>query len=281
MAISVTMMFEAEGGQADAFQSGPAGTVQAMQRFPNFHNISGRSYGAKEGMPRLLDMLDRCGVSGTSFMIGQTIDRYPDLAREIVARGHEAGGRQAQHRAQFQMPKGEEREFLRSGFESYRRVLGAWPKGYNAWGLQGSVNTNDLLQELGLVYTIDDRSRDEPWIQSVNGGKDLCTIPYTQHVSDLVNLELTARGLEDYATVLKSEFNTLYAESAVRRRMMSVPLHDFVGGRPAVAPFAEAFIRWAGEHEGVWFAKRHEIAQWALGEGRPLTPRDTPFVPLQ
>jgi peptidoglycan/xylan/chitin deacetylase (PgdA/CDA1 family) len=134
MAISVTMMFEADGGQSDAFQPGPEGTAQAQQRFPNFHNITGRAYGAKEGMPRLLDMLDRCKIKGSSFMIGQTIDRYPDLAREIVARGHEAGGRQAQHRPQFHMSKSDEREFLRSGFESYRRALGQWPKGYNAWG---------------------------------------------------------------------------------------------------------------------------------------------------
>ncbi|MBC7936820.1 MAG: hypothetical protein H7Y86_15845, partial [Rhizobacter sp.] len=80
IAVSVTIMFEAESGQADAWQAGPAGTLQEKKRFPNFYNIQGRTYGAKEGIPRLLDMLDRLHIRGTSFMIGQAIDRYPDLA---------------------------------------------------------------------------------------------------------------------------------------------------------------------------------------------------------
>ena len=73
----------------------------------------------------------------------------------------------------------------------------------------------------------------------------------------------------------------LYAESATRRRMMSIPLHDFVMGRPAFLPAAESFIRWVGTHPGVWFARRHEIAEWAVGEGRPQTPRDGPFIPKE
>lgn len=281
LAVSVTIMFEAEGGQRDAWQPGPAGTPQSGQRFPNFYNSTGRSYGAKEGMPRLLDMLDRCQVHGTSFMIGQTVDRYPELAREIVERGHEAGGRGRLHAPQFHLPKDEERALLVSGFESLRRATGQRPKGHNAWGLQTGVNTNDLLQELGLIYNIDDRSRDEPWIQIVNGNKELCIVPYIQHLNDLSFFELKERSLDDYQRVMRAEFETLYAESATRRRMMSVPLHDFIAGRPAIMPSAEAFIRWAGTHPGVWFARRHEIAEWALGEGRPHTPRDAPFMPSE
>ncbi|MBC7935497.1 MAG: hypothetical protein H7Y86_09130, partial [Rhizobacter sp.] len=60
---------------------------------------------------------------------------------------------------------------------------------------------------------------------------------------------------------------------------MSVPLHDFVAGRPAFMPSVEAFLRWAGEHPGVWFAQRQEIAEWALGDGRLVTPHDAPFIP--
>jgi len=49
--------------------------------------------GAPEGAQRLLDMFDRASMRVSSFMIGETIRRYPALAREIVARGHEGGGR--------------------------------------------------------------------------------------------------------------------------------------------------------------------------------------------
>ncbi|WP_426957862.1 polysaccharide deacetylase family protein [Muricoccus radiodurans] len=276
LAVSICMMFEADGGQATGWQPGPGGG-----RFPNFPAIQNRTYGALEGIPRLLDMFDRRGVKVSSFMIGASIERHPELAREIVARGHEGGGRGRLHVSTHWMGRDQERDFLRHGFETLRRVTGRWPKGFNAQGLQASVNTNALLQELGLTYSIDDRSRDEPWIETVNGDKDFCLVPYMGHVNDLNFFENRQRSLGDYEQMLRQEFETLYEEAAARRRMMSVPLHDFVAGHPAMMRSAEAFLAWAATHPGVWFARREEIADWALGEGRALTPRDARVMPVE
>ena len=41
----------------------------------------------KEGVPRLLDMWDQVGVKVTSHMVGQAVERHPELAKEIVDRG--------------------------------------------------------------------------------------------------------------------------------------------------------------------------------------------------
>ncbi|HZZ12071.1 MAG TPA: polysaccharide deacetylase family protein [Paraburkholderia sp.] len=38
--------------------------------------------------PQVLDLLDTLAVRATFFCIGEQVQRYPDLAREIVARGH-------------------------------------------------------------------------------------------------------------------------------------------------------------------------------------------------
>nr|WP_260854691.1 polysaccharide deacetylase family protein [Paraburkholderia sp. BCC1884] len=38
--------------------------------------------------PQVLDLLDRLGVRATFFCIGAKAQRYPEIAREIVARGH-------------------------------------------------------------------------------------------------------------------------------------------------------------------------------------------------
>ncbi len=47
-------------------------------------------YAVYEGVPRLLDLMDKHQVKLSSFMIGQAVEKAPDLAREIVRRGHEA-----------------------------------------------------------------------------------------------------------------------------------------------------------------------------------------------
>ncbi|MFN8052011.1 MAG: polysaccharide deacetylase family protein [Acidimicrobiales bacterium] len=41
-----------------------------------------------EYTPRILDILDRYGITATFFVLGQQVALHPDLAREIVRRGH-------------------------------------------------------------------------------------------------------------------------------------------------------------------------------------------------
>ena len=46
---------------------------------------------------RILEILDRYGVKGTFFMIGINVDRYPEAAQEVLARGHEVGNHTYTH----------------------------------------------------------------------------------------------------------------------------------------------------------------------------------------
>jgi peptidoglycan/xylan/chitin deacetylase (PgdA/CDA1 family) len=47
--------------------------------------------GVLEGLPRILDVLDREGVKATCFCTGAVAERHGDRVHEIVARGHELG----------------------------------------------------------------------------------------------------------------------------------------------------------------------------------------------
>lgn len=51
-----------------------------------------------EGTPAVLDALDRLGWSATFFMLGAQVHRYPDVARAVVAAGHEAAVHGFSHR---------------------------------------------------------------------------------------------------------------------------------------------------------------------------------------
>lgn len=46
---------------------------------------------------RILDILDRYGVRATFFMIGVNVERYPEVAMEVIARGHEVGNHTYSH----------------------------------------------------------------------------------------------------------------------------------------------------------------------------------------
>jgi len=50
--------------------------------------LSQGTYGAKVGVPKLLELLDRCGVRATFFVPGRVAERHPARVAAIVAAGH-------------------------------------------------------------------------------------------------------------------------------------------------------------------------------------------------
>jgi peptidoglycan/xylan/chitin deacetylase (PgdA/CDA1 family) len=50
-----------------------------------------------ESTPEILSVLQELGIKGTFFLIGQSIEKYPDLCREIMRQGHEVGDHGHRH----------------------------------------------------------------------------------------------------------------------------------------------------------------------------------------
>ena len=50
-----------------------------------------------EVTPRVLDILKQYGVKATFFMVGENIDKYPDLYRRVIAEGHAVGNHTYHH----------------------------------------------------------------------------------------------------------------------------------------------------------------------------------------
>jgi hypothetical protein len=65
----------------------------------------------------------------------------------------------------------------------------------------------------------------------------------------------------------------LYEEGAGRRRMMSISLHDRISGHTGRVRVLDRFLTWARRQPHVWWARREEIADWALA-----SPEITPTI---
>src|SRR5258708_15615438 len=120
-------------------------------------------YGFKEGIPRMLDMFDRVGVKVTSHMVGAAVERNPQLAKEIVERGHEAAGHGQTWTPQFSMTPDEERTSYQASIKTIETATSTRPVGFNAFWLPGTPRTLEILQDLGFIYHIDDVSLGEPF----------------------------------------------------------------------------------------------------------------------
>lgn len=268
LAVSVSMMFEA-GGQPI---SGAGGVIPdpIASGLPDLPTNAFFQYGVYEGIPRLLDLFDKHRVKISSFMIGRAVDKAPDLAREIVMRGHEAAAHGRTWENSYQLGADAERRFIADSVVSIEKATGQTPVGWNAYWMRNSPRTLDILQDLGFRYHIDEPSRDEPFIVPLKGG-DFVTVPYTFHMNDIVAFPFLGWNATAYEQALKDEFDQLYEEGAHRRRMMVISLHDRISGHPGRVRSLDRFLAYARGKPGVWFARKDEIARWAL-EHRTLTP---------
>jgi peptidoglycan/xylan/chitin deacetylase (PgdA/CDA1 family) len=262
LVISLSMQMEG-GAQPASGAESPMPRIDS--KYPDLPASKWYDYGYKEGLPRLLDVLDRRNVKATSHMVGAAVDLHPSLAKEIVERGHEAAGHGQTWTAQYSMTPEEERTSYQQSIESIQRATGTRPVGFNAFWLRGTPHTLEILQSLGFTYYIDDVSRDEPFLVNVKG-KPFAVVPYTLHMNDIVNYETRYFSTGMYADDLRMEFDALYAEAGYRRRMMSVSAHDRIAGRPSRARVLEEFIVYAQSHPGVVFMRKDEIARFALSE---------------
>jgi peptidoglycan/xylan/chitin deacetylase (PgdA/CDA1 family) len=183
------MQFEA-GGQPISGAPEPV-TEPISPGYPDLRQNSFYEYGVRAGILRMLDLFDKYGVKVTSFMIGGAVDKHPELAREIVRRGHEADAHGRRWETHYLLAPDEERAWISDGVESIERASGAHPRGYNCYWMRDSVHTLELPQGLGFTYHIDDMSADKPFIQEV-AGAPFVTVPYTAHMNDPVSFDFPA-----------------------------------------------------------------------------------------
>ena len=268
LVISISLQFEA-GAQPTIGLDGPFPPIEP--KYPDLPVSKWYDYGFKEGIPRLLEVFQRRRVVVTSHMVGAAVEQNPELAREIVERGHEAAAHGQTWTPQHPMTAEEERSSYQTNIESIQRATGTRPVGFNAFRLRGTPRTLEILQDLGFLYYIDDVSRDEPFLIPVRG-KPLAVIPYPMGLNDLVLYEQRNFSTEQYASELRNEFEMLYTEAENKRRLMSISAHDRVAGRPARAKVLEEFIIYAQRRPGVVFLRKDEIAKFALASA--ITPRE-------
>jgi peptidoglycan/xylan/chitin deacetylase (PgdA/CDA1 family) len=267
LAISISLMFEA-GGQPISGAGGPL-SEPIKPGFPDHPTNAFFAYGINEGIPRALDLFDKHGIKVTSFMIGKAVEQNPELAREIVRRGHEAAAHGAAWASSYDLSREKEKAFIKSSVDSIRRVTGQTPVGWNAFWLRNSIHISETLQELGFLYSIDEPSRDEPFIIPVRG-RDFVMVPYTIHMNDFL-FPFQGYDPHGHEQALRDEFDQLYEEAATKRRMMVIAMHDRVSGHANRIRQLDRFLTYANGHSGVWFARKDEIARWALSQ-RDSTP---------
>lgn len=104
---------------------------------------------------RLLDLMDVANIRTTCFFLGWVAQRFPDLVREAVSRGHEIASHGYGHRLVFQMTPEQFFDDVAHSKQIIEDVAGLPVMGYRAPGFSVTEDTPwffDKLMEAGYLY---------------------------------------------------------------------------------------------------------------------------------
>lgn len=104
---------------------------------------------------RILDLLDDSKNKATFFILAILCDQFPDLIREISARGHEIASHSYGHGIIHQMKPDEFRTDLLKSMTALEKITGKAPLGYRApfWSVRPDMKWFfESLRDCGIVY---------------------------------------------------------------------------------------------------------------------------------
>ena len=216
-------------------------------------------YGSRAGIWRMFRVFDAAGVPVTIFGAAVALERNPEVAKKLAARGDETVGHGYRWSNHFEMSRDDEREAIRLAIESIERTTGARPLGW--YCREMSVNTRELVvEEGGFVYDSDSYNDDLPYWTRVLGRPHL-VVPYGLVVNDVRYIVGTGFGSPDhFFETAKAHLDRLRNDGDDVSRMMSIGLHPRITGNPARSDGLARFIEYAQSLGDVWFAKRIDIA---------------------
>src|SRR5947208_6318751 len=114
--------------------------------------LSQGQYGARQGVPRILEILARAGVKASFFVPAVTALLYPDEQRRVIAEGHEIGIHGWIHERNSELPREAERELQMRSADTLEKISGQRPVGIRTPSWDFSPHTLAITQEMGLVY---------------------------------------------------------------------------------------------------------------------------------
>jgi len=229
--------------------------------------LSQGQYGARQGVPRILEILGRAGVKATFFVPAVTALLYPDEQRRVIAEGHEIGIHGWIHERNSELPAEAERELQMRAADTLEKVCGRRPVGIRTPSWDFSPHTLAITKEMGLLYD-SSLMADVDCYELVMDGKDtgVAELPVEWIRDDAVYFNMNRHAAlrpytppADVFDIFRREFDAAYREGGI----FQLTMHPHVIGYRSRLWILEELIRHIRGHERVWFATHADIVGYA------------------
>lgn len=231
-------------------------------------NLSRGAYGPKQGIPRILNMLDIHQVHATFFIPGVIAEKYPLVVKEIARRGHEIGFHGYLHEEFTTTTQEQEDATMRRCEKIIEDLTGQRIVGHRAPGGVLHDYSLKLFLEHGYIHSSNWRDSDGPFLHQIDGKPvPIVELPKDSIFDDTAYDFYTDSAPERYELkspdemyeIWKEEFDSLADEG----RMINFVLHPQFIGRASRVQMLSRLIGYMKAH-GAWMDTNKAVASYLL-----------------
>ena len=230
---------------------------------PDLSAMSDTEFGAKEGLPRILRLLDQRAIPASFYIPALSNILAPEMVTEIMKSGrHEIALHGWIHEPVVTLNNAaEEERLLKQAIDYFTKVTGKKPVGSRTGGWAISPYTIGIEQKLGLLYDSSMMAMDQPYELVANGKPTgLIELPVTwvQDDAPYFGRQGALPSPELIFNVFRDEFDVAYQDGT----MVLLSMHPHVSGRRSRAVHLAKLLDYMKAKPGVWFATAEQIANY-------------------
>jgi allantoinase len=237
--------------------------TQATTRLtPDVLNYSWRDYGVRVGVFRMMDVMHKHGFRGTVALNSEVCRHYPRIIEEGRKLNWEWMGHGTTNSMLFdKQTEDEERALIREVVKTIAAGTGKAPRGWLSPALSETHCTLDLLAEAGIEYVGNWVNDEQPYPMRVKSGA-MISMPYSAELNDIPAMLEHHKSGEQFAQMIRDQFDVLYEDGAKTGRVMSICLHPFLIGHPHRSKYFDQALAHIKSRQEVWLATGSEIVDY-------------------
>ena len=230
---------------------------------PSIGAMSQGEYGARVGLRRIVDLLDRHRIPASFFIPAVSLVLRPEMVDVIGASGrHEFGVHGWIHELNSALDAETERELVVRATDYLEQATGRRPVGYRAPSWDFSPATLDIIRGLGFLYDSSLMADDRPYELLRNGEPTgIVELPVEWILDDAPLLNPRGNRYTPPRALLQvyvDEFDRAYEEGT----MFLLTMHPHVIGHRSRMVILEELIDHIRARDGVWFATHEQAARY-------------------
>ena len=235
----------------------------AARPFPDYTRMSHREYGHRVGIFRILDVLEKHGITPTIAMDALTAENYPYLVKHCLDRGCEIIGHgiSVSQMITSNMSEGDETSYIDQSIAAITQATGAAPRGWMGPEYGESHRTPQLLAEAGIKYLCDWANDEQPYPMKSPKG-EITALPVLWELDDVGAMANRKVTIHRYGDLLKESFDRLYQDGATNGRLLALSLHPWLTGQPFRIGYLDDALGHMTGHSQVWAASGEAIIDW-------------------